>query len=165
VKLIVSDNSPLNLLVQLGHSDVLPQLFSSVIIPPDVVAEMNRPRSPQSVKQFLANPPAWLVVQAPQNLLTLPRLHAGEVAAISLAVELGATLMIDEAAGRAEAKRKGVPVTGAVGVLELAANNSVIADLATVHAAIRSLRFHVSEAILDASMAKHLAFKRSRAKP
>jgi len=48
-------------------------------------------------------------------------------------------------------------VIGAVGVLERAANLGLIDDLAAVHAKIRTMRFHVSEAILQASLNRHLA--------
>src|SRR5260370_472287 len=39
------------------------------------------------VQVFTASPPSWLTVQDAATLLSLPALHAGETAAISLAVE------------------------------------------------------------------------------
>ena len=157
--LIISDNSPLNLLVRIGHADVLPALFQRVFIPPEVAAEMAHPKAPAEVRAFIAAPPAWLSVQAPVSLLALPHLDAGETAAISLAVELGAALLIDERDGRQEAQARGLTVIGAVGVLENAANANLVADLAAAHARVRGLRFHIADAILDASLARHLATK------
>lgn len=162
--LIVSDNSPLNLLVRLGHADVLPALFQQVVIPPEVAAEMAHPSAPPEVRAFIAAPPAWLVTQAPTTPLPLPHLDRGEAAAISLAVELGAALLIDELDGRTEAQARGLTVIGAVGVLERAANAGLIPDLATAHAAVRGLRFHVSDAILKASLARHLAHRAAQTK-
>jgi len=50
VTLIVSDNSPLNLLVRLGVSDVLRAMFSEVLIPPEVALEMSHPKAPVEVR-------------------------------------------------------------------------------------------------------------------
>lgn len=159
--LIVSDNSPLNLLVRVGAADVLPALFQRVIIPPEVASEMSHPKAPAEVQAFIAAPPSWLTVQAPTSPLSLPHLDPGETAAISLAVELGAALLIDERDGRTEAQARGLTVIGAVGVLERAADAGLIPDLAAVHATIRTLRFHVADAILNASLARHLANRAS----
>jgi predicted nucleic acid-binding protein len=159
VTLVVSDNSPLNLLVRVGHAGVLPALFQHVLIPPEVAAEMAHPKAPAEVQTFIAAPPAWLTVRPTASPLPLPHLDPGEAAAISLAVEVGATLLIDERDGRQEAQARGLTVVGAVGVLEQAAGAGFVPDLAAVHAHIRRLRFHVSDAILQASLARHLARK------
>jgi predicted nucleic acid-binding protein len=164
VTLIVADNSPLNLLVQLGQAEVLPKLFSEVLIPPQVAQEMRHPKAPPTVQTFLAAPPAWLTIRAPKAPASFPNLDPGESAAISLAVELRATLMVDERAGRETALAQGLLIVGAVGVLERAANDNYIPDLAAVHAQIRTLRFHVSGIILNDSLARHLAFKQSASK-
>jgi len=157
--LIVADNSPLNLLVQLGHAEVLPGLFSAVLIPPEVAQEMRHSKAPEAVQNFIAAPPVWLTIRAPKAPVTFPNLDPGESAAINLAVELHATLMVDEREGRETAQAQGLQIVGAVGVLERAANDGLIQDLAAVHAQIRTLRFHVSGTILNDSLARHRAFK------
>ncbi len=157
VTLVVSDNSPLNVLVRIGLAEVLPALFQRVLIPPDVAAEMSHAKAPPEVRTFIAAPPSWLGIQAPLSQLPLLHLDPGEAAAISLAVELGAAILIDERDGRQEAQGRGLIVVGAVGVLERAADAALIPDLATVHTQVRSLRFHIADAILDASLARHLA--------
>ena len=110
--LVVSDNSPLNLLVRVGAADVLPALFQRVVIPPEVAAEMSHPRAPAEVRAFIAALPPWLTTQPPTALLALPNLDPGETAGISLAAELGATILIDERDGRAEAQARGSPSSG-----------------------------------------------------
>ena len=74
--LIVSDNSPLNLLVRLGLADLLPALFQHVVIPPEV-AEMAHPKAPAEVQTFIAAQPTWLTVQQPTIVLPLPHLDRG----------------------------------------------------------------------------------------
>lgn len=117
--IIVSDTSPIRALHQLGHSGLLELLFGEVLVPPAVVAELAAPR-----RNFpplnAANIPG-VRIQAPANLgevLALRRtLDPGESEAIILALELGAQLLIDEAAGRAEARRLGVRPIGVLAVL------------------------------------------------
>ncbi|MEK6700732.1 MAG: DUF3368 domain-containing protein [Planctomycetota bacterium] len=150
--LIVSDNSPLNLLIRVGQARVLPAMFTKVIIPPQVATEMNHPKAPDPVRAFIASPPPWLAVQRPSLLLSFPELDPGEVAAISLAVELKAVLMVDEQDGRRAAVAQGLQIIGAIGVLERAAKVGLIPDLAAVYAHVRSLRFHVSDEILADSL-------------
>jgi predicted nucleic acid-binding protein len=159
VTLIVSDNSPLNLLVCLGVAEILPQLFMRVIIPTEVSREMQHPKAPQAARLFMANPPGWLEIRDPTKKLVIAGLDPGETAAISLALELRAALMIDEQAGRAAAELRGLKIVGAVGVLERAANEGLIADLQQLHARIRTMRFHVSDDVLKRSLERHLAFK------
>lgn len=158
--LIVSDTSPLNLLIQLGCADILPALFARVLIPPQVAGEMRHAKAPQVVQSFIAAPPPWLEIKAPAGPVVLPSLDRGEAAAISLAIELGAVLMIDELDGRQVALAMGLEIVGAIGVLERAANQGVLQDLSAVHAQIRALRFHISDAILQASLTRHFAFAR-----
>lgn len=152
VTLIVSDTSPLSLLIRVGQAHLLPMLFTKVIIPPPVEAEMRHPKAPEPLRAFIASPPSWLAVEKPSYLLSIPELDSGEVAAISLALELNAILMVDEQDGRRAAIAQGLQIIGAVGVLEQAAKTGLITDLAAVHANVRSLRFHVSDEILDDSL-------------
>ena len=165
MSLIVSDNSPLNLLVRLGLAHALPELFDEVLIPPEVANEMRHPKAPQAVRDFLVAPPAWLRIRSPQTMLFLPQLDAGEAAAISLAVEISSPLLIDEQDGRAAALARGLEIVGAIGVLERAANEGLIADLRQVHQTIRTLRFHVADDILDRSLARHLAHGKAGGSP
>jgi predicted nucleic acid-binding protein len=99
--LVVADSSPLIVLLTIGHIEVLPALFSQMAIPPEVAAELARPNRPQIVREFMASPPHWLSERAPKATEAIPALHAGERAAISLARELHADLLlIDELRGR-----------------------------------------------------------------
>jgi len=125
--LVVADSSPLNFLVRLGYADSLPKLFEEVAIPPQVAAELTRPETPKVVRDFITKPPAWLVVRAPSQIEVIPGLDPGEAAAINLALELkAALLLIDERDGRKAARRRNIPVTGTIGVLERAAENGLL---------------------------------------
>ena len=80
-------------------------------------------------------PPSWLELRTPSVRFdaALDRLNVGEREAILLASELGASrLIIDELQGRQEAEKRGIRVTGMVGVLAEAAGVGLISDLAAV---------------------------------
>lgn len=80
--IVVADSSPLIVLINIGHIDVLPRLFGQVIIPPEVSVELNAPTRLQAVRQFIGARPNWLLEQVPARLEPIPTLHSGKVAAI-----------------------------------------------------------------------------------
>ena len=98
--LVVADTSPINYLVLLEHTAVLPALYTRVFLPPAVVTELQDPEAPEEVRAWVANLPTWCEVRRPDSLVeteTLTHLGAGEREAILLAQELRADfLLIDE---------------------------------------------------------------------
>ena len=60
---VVADTGPINYLVQIGAIDVLPKLFARIIIPTLVYNELNRPRAPAAVRDWIARIPAWLTIR------------------------------------------------------------------------------------------------------
>ncbi len=111
--LVISDTSPLNILVRIGQVDILPQLFGQVYVPPGVVEEMSHSSTPQRVRDWMRSPPSWLRVQAPTTLDESIPLDTGERAAICLARELKADLLLlDDQKARRFAQREGIPITG-----------------------------------------------------
>jgi len=61
--IVISDTSPINYLVLIGHVHILPQLFERIIVPPAVFTEINSPQAPTEVRNWLATTPDWLEVQ------------------------------------------------------------------------------------------------------
>lgn len=137
--LVVADSSPLNILVRLGCVGVLPALFESVSIPPQVRDELTNDRTPLEVREFFLSPPAWLEIRAARSVEVIPSIDAGEEAAIALTRELGAVaLLIDDPAGRRAAQERGVSVIGTLGVLERSAERDLISLPAIVPALLRT---------------------------
>lgn len=127
--LVIADASPLHYLILIASTDILPTLFGSIIIPRTVAEELQYPRTPAAVREWMVAPPAWLDVQdvrmAPDA--TLAHLDPGERDAIALAQELQADLLLmDEWAGRRAAERRALTVTGVLGVLERAAQQELL---------------------------------------
>lgn len=157
--LVVADSSPLIVLVAIEHVGVLPTLFGQVSIPPEVLAELKHPHRPQMIRDFIASEPSWLVERTPAVIESIPALHPGELAAISLARELGAALLlIDEVRGRKAAADRQIPFTGTVGVLELAADRGLL-DLANAFERVKATDFWISNELLDERLRMYLARK------
>lgn len=152
--IVVADSSPLIALIQIGHVDLLRDLFQTVTIPARVAGELASAMRPATVQSFIAQPPAWLSVRTPANVEQIADLHAGEREAISLARELHADLLvIDDTDGRKAAVQRSLQVIGTVGVLERAAAQKLI-DLKTAFDLLKQTDFWISHSLLDARL-KH----------
>jgi predicted nucleic acid-binding protein len=83
-------------------------------------------------------------------------LDLGERAAIALAETLHADLLlIDEAAGRREAHRRHIRVTGIVGVLLAAAEKGFV-DVPNALERLQATSFYIDEALLEKEFARWL---------
>ena len=148
--IVVADTSPINYLIQIECEQLLPALFGRILVPASVMQELARPGAPAAVRGWSSCPPKWVEIgtfSAPVDI-GLAFLDLGEREAIQLCEELhGNLLLIDELRGRREAERRGIRVTGILGVL-LAAGKR---DLVDAEAAFCSLRkgtsFRVSAAL------------------
>lgn len=151
--LVVADSSPVNLLVRVGAVEALPRLFTEVAIPPQVRAELLHERTPDAVRAFIGTMPEWLVVIEPVGAVPpIPSLDPGEEAAIHLARELNAdAILIDDKDGRREAVARRLSVIGTLGVLERAAEKSLI-DLPAVIASLQRTDFRISRRLLADSL-------------
>ncbi len=161
MSIVVADAGPPRYLVLIDQIDLLPRLFGKVILPDVVRDELSAPGTPADVRAWLASLPPWLEVgsaHAPEKLLSL-KLDKGERAAIALAMELGAALILmDDRAGVDEARQRGLQVTGTLGVLVLAARHGFI-DLEAAFSRLKATNFRYPPALLEAMLA---AWRRDR---
>jgi predicted nucleic acid-binding protein len=164
--LVVSDASPVNILIRIGQIDVLPKLFNSVVVPASVAEEMSRSSTPRIVRDWVAAPPSWFTVRTPSSALKVSELrHRGERDAISLAQEVRAdAILLDEEKARVQALLFGVAVIGTVGVLQRPADSGLISDLKIIHDLLRNTNFRVSDKILNDSLARHLSYRKDQRK-
>ena len=121
--LIVSDTTPIISLIKAKHLELLETMFQTVMIPQAVYDELvcNTRFADEAdvVKQS-----RFLKVIAVQNMSSVAeirqseKLDAGESEAIVLSKEQSAdVLLMDEHRGRQAAKRLGINITGTVGIL------------------------------------------------
>jgi len=159
MRLVIADTGPVNYLILIGHLDLLPALFEKVILPSTVQNELASRKAPAAVRQWIANPPAWLEVRdAPASALddaALKNIDAGERAAIRLALSLHADLLLmDDRKGVSAAQREGLRVTGTLGLLDLAAERGLV-DFVQAIKKLERTTFHRPEALLEELLRKH----------
>jgi len=146
---VVADTSPINYLVLIAQIDLLKQLYTRILIPPAVLAELKHPIAPKPVRDWADNAPEWVEVLSPKSSLVLAQLDLGESEAIALATEVHArVLLIDEQDGRQEAVRRGLKVAGTLSVLD-EADQAGLVVFESVIAELRKTSFRVSQGVLS----------------
>ncbi len=126
--IVVSDASPLHNLILIQQEWLLPKLYDRVVAPTAVIDELSHPQTPELVLGWIEALPAWLETQTPSRLSPeTVGLGPGEAAAISLAQQIGAkVVLIDERRGAQLAHASGLLVTGTLGVLETGASLGLV---------------------------------------
>ena len=150
----VADTSPICYLVLIGEIDLLPKVFSQVLAPQAVLAELLHADAPAAVRSWASDPPSWLRVTETPALTTqgLEKLQAGEQAAILLAESINADIvLLDEKAARRGARDRGLQITGILGVLGKAATRGLV-ELAPAINRLRTTNFRSSPALLKATL-------------
>ena len=150
--IVVADSSPLHYLILIEQVELLRRLYSEVVVPSAVVSELTRRSSPEGVSNWSLTAPPWLrvmPVSADEIATVTESLGLGERAAIALAEAMKADLLlIDETAGRREASRRSLLVTGTLGVLRAAAAKGII-DVPDVLRRLCLTNFYVDEALIE----------------
>src|SRR5664279_408214 len=155
--LVVADTGPIRYLVEIGHIDLLPQLFERVIIPSLVYDELRHPSAPAPVRGWANALPTWLEV-LPVTMSDDPAFRSlddGEKSALKLGMTLGADLiLIDDRKGAAVALQKGVRITGTLGLLTRSAQRGFL-DLADALARLKRTNFHYRQELFDDILKKY----------
>lgn len=165
MQIVIADTGPINYLVLIGHIYLLPALFQRILVPPAVHKELTSQKAPTLVRQWLASNPSWLelCIESVDDRGQEPimGLDPGETEAIQLAVFLHADLLLmDDRRGVMVAKRKGLLVTGTLGLLDLAAERKLINFEQALHL-LEETNFRRPQEIVDILLAKHKKLKAS----
>ena len=148
----VSDTSPLRYFIVIDLADLVPEILGPIIIPRGVESELSHPSAPRSVREWLADRPAWLSVRAASepDAELLDLLDRGEAEAITLATETKLDfLLIDERKGRQTAEDRGLAVIGTLGVLLEASKRGLVAQPMMVLDQLRSAGFRASRRLIS----------------
>jgi predicted nucleic acid-binding protein len=140
--IIVSDTSPVSNLILIRRLDVLQKVFSEIIVPPAVDAEI------RALKQFGKDlseyeNAGWIEIIAPRNQQKLQtfkaKLDEGEAQAIVVALETNCDLLLmDERIGTNIARREGLNTIGLIGVLIKAKEKGMIESIGEVLSELRN---------------------------
>jgi len=151
--IVVADSGPLHYLILLDYTELLRRFYSRVVVPDAVASELSAAGAPPTVRDWILQPPSWVSVVpvALEAVETITDdLDLGERAAIALAGALRADLLlIDETAGRAEARRRNLRVTGTLGVLRAGAEQGLV-DVPALIGRLKTTSFYVDDALVNA---------------
>ena len=115
--IVIADTSPLQYAVEIEVASALIKLYGRIAVPLAVSSEMRHPGAPSLLRRWIEDHPDWIEVRSvevPDDPL-LALLDPGEREAIALTP--GSLLIIDDGEGRAEARRRGIRITGLLGVI------------------------------------------------
>ena len=144
--IVVSNAGPLIALARIERLDVLPALYTEIVVPSAVHEEvLGTERKGFSVLKTAS----WLRVEAVSDrtavTLLRERLDAGESETIVLALELEADLLLmDEARGRRIAAARGMTLTGTLGTLLLAKRKRLLERVEPLLADLAAKGFRMS---------------------
>lgn len=150
--LVVADTGPLIALARIALLEMLPLLFSQVLITPMVLEECEaKPDRGEGGLIRAAVEAGLLQLLSPSEPLPEWRIDPGETSAIALALEKHAGVLMDDKAGRNVARQQGLAVIGTAGVLVLAKRRGLLAGVRPyLNALVASGYFLGANVIADA---------------
>jgi predicted nucleic acid-binding protein len=151
-RIVVSNTSPLLYLYQVGHIDLLRELYGRIRIPSAVRMELQT-----GAEQGVAVPDAsalgWIDEQVLSDRILLPAvvdLGPGEAEAIALALSSPDSLLIlDDRLGRRIARLSGVTYTGTLGVLLKAKQVGLLPSVAPVIEQLQETTMHLTPELIE----------------
>ncbi|MCP4658431.1 MAG: DUF3368 domain-containing protein, partial [bacterium] len=151
------NTSPLLYLHQVGHLDLLHDLYGTVLSTPAVEKEL-LVGSAKGVNVPKISQLSWLTVQAlkdPTLLPTITDLGPGEAEIIALGLQhRDALLILDDRLGRRIARLNGLAYTGTLGVLTRAKQAGHLASVSPVLDALRETNMWLDDAVIRMVLAE-----------
>lgn len=145
----VSDAGPIISFVRAGELDLLRQVVGELWVPPAVFEEVTVAGKPGRDTILGADWIRSIAIASARLAAELPhRLGRGEREAIVLAGELGALLLIDDAA-RQEAMRQGISALGSLAILREAKLQAIVEDVRSHLDGLRRAGFRISGILYD----------------
>lgn len=149
--IVISDNSVLSCLAEIGELGLLRSLYGEVVITETILREAVHASAPEALRHLFMRTPGWIAV-VPDVLPYLEEtgvLDAGEASAITLAWQNrdSSLLILDEKRGRKVASALGLQITGTAGLLTDAAAAGLI-DFEDVFSRLSRTEFRLSPQIV-----------------
>jgi len=150
IEKVVVNSSPLIVLFRSGQADLLPRLFSDIVIPEPVYQEVLAGREDDAAKMALPQT-SW--INREKVDITLPvaawNLGNGESAVFSFAIkESDYRAVVDDLAARRCAKTFGIQTLGTGGLLVLAKRRGLIGSVKSRVQRIRDAGLWLSDSVV-----------------
>lgn len=152
---VVSNTTPVIALSVIGRLDLLRELYTEVLIPPAVYAEVVTGGASRAGATELQRA-HWIRTVSladPRRADLLVDLDRGEAEAIALALELDADLLIvDERLARRYAQHLDLQITGTLGILLKAKERGLETEIRPLIQLLRSNRIRLSEDVVQRAL-------------
>ena len=155
MRVVIADAGPLIALSRIGKLDLLQQLFQQIIITSIVRDEiLENEHCKGKVEVIKAINAGWIKIQS-VNMIDWKTINsgvdAGEASSIYLALQMPGTtlLIIDDQAGRAEAKYQKITITGTVAVIGMAKIQGYMSSVGAVLHSLRESGYYIGDAIVE----------------
>ena len=146
---VIANTTPIIALADIGHLELLHDLYGEITIPTAVFDEII-----SEPARSIVNESDWIIVDSvihqEQKRFYRSRLHDGEVEVMILSQEQNADLaIIDDNAAKKTAKFLGLKVTGTMGVLLKAKQEGLIKEVKPLLDDLIDNGLYVSQSITD----------------
>lgn len=153
--LVISNTTPIIALAVIDRLELLRELYTEVLIPPAVYAEVIAGGASRAGAAELLRA-HWIrtvPLTDPRRAALLVDLDQGEAEAIALAQELNADLLIvDERLARRHAQRLGLTITGTLGILLKAKQRGLVTNIRPLIQQLRRNRIRLSENVIQQTL-------------
>lgn len=152
-KAVIADSGPLIALSKIHKLDLIPQLFTEILIPPEVWNEITVAGSglpgADEIRQA-----KWITIQSPNSELVKPLnilLDVGESEAIALAQIIpDSLLLLDDSRARTIAARLNVKQLGTIGILLRAKRMKLIDKIKPYLYSLQENGVYIRQKLIDA---------------
>lgn len=146
--MIVSDASPLIVLLKTNNITILKDLFQQITIPQAVYKEITAKKQEKSLFDKID----WIKIRKIKNAdmasFIEKLLDKGETEAIILAKELQTKLLIDDAKARKYAKMLDIEVIGTLGLLKMAKTHGIIISVRGVISKMLDEGYYINDELI-----------------
>jgi len=143
--IIISDTSCFIILTNIGHLDLLQQVYGNVITTPEVATE------------YSLKLPDWVHIVSPANInmqnMLAQYIDMGEASAIALGIEIeGCTIILDDYSARKMAEKLNLAITGTIGVIIKAKKDGIITSIKPFIERLKATNFRLSPSLYDEAL-------------
>lgn len=142
MRIVIADSSCLIALDNIDETDLLRQLYTEVLVTPEVADEVGD------------SLPNWVGQKSSANRQLIDQLSEsldiGEATSIALALDLkDCILIIDEKKGRRTATQLGIEITGTFGIVMQGLDDGLLKDPSSIVERLERVGFYISDLLKD----------------
>jgi len=145
---IVSNASPLIVLLKINKLSILKKLFEKIVISEAVYKEITA----KEYDKLIFDKLEWIEARSVRNIemtaLLEKLIDKGEAEAIVLARELNVTLLIDDAKARKYAKLLNIEVIGTLGLLKIAKRRGLVRSVKKVINSMLAVGYYIEDKLV-----------------